>query len=393
MQSILKKQRIISHFIGLSGIGGVQSNFVEYMKNTKSHTSEYRHRIYTIGDVDAYYQFDSDVLDIRKISNLSRLILDVVSRNIIVHFYNNLSSFKVAFFLFFLPVSKLIVHERGTIWNQKSSSWLTPRFVAWKASIILVNSVATKTMLIKKIFIPEKKIKILHNGINIPLNLDCSQKNNSVFTIGFIGRLDTPKGVHILINTMHHLKNENIKLIIAGEGVLEHMLKKSAYKLNNIQFIGRVKNPYLFMSKINLLVVPSIREPLGNVCLEAGICRVPVLAANVDGLPEIIKNGFSGELIDATDQISIDFPKDAVPLPEFIVNPNTRKLEPPKQINYSLLAKKILELSMRPDRLDYYAYNLHNKVVNYFNINRYSTELHKIYYEMYKTPSIRSKKL
>ena len=90
---------------------------------------------------------------------------------------------------------------------------------------------------------------------------------------------------------MYHLRNENIKLVIAGEGVLEHMLKKNAAKLNNVQFIGRVKNPYLFMNKVSLLVVPSIREPLGNVCLEAGLCKVPVLATNVDGLPEIIENG------------------------------------------------------------------------------------------------------
>ena len=386
MQSKRKNQKIISHFVGLSGVGGVQSNFVEYMKNIESHSSRYQHKIYTIGSVDVHYQLVSDVLDIRKISNLYRLILDVVSRNVIVHFYNNLSSFKVAFFLFFLPVNKLIVHERGTIWNQKSTGWLVPRFVAWKASIVLSNSVATKTMLVKKISIPEKKIRVLHNGINTSINFDCSndnKKNSSIFSIGFIGRLDSPKGVHVLINAMYHLRNKNIKLVIAGEGVLEHMLKKNAAKLNNVQFIGRVKNPYLFMNKVSLLVVPSIREPLGNVCLEAGLCKVPVLATNVDGLPEIIENGISGELIDATDQISIDLPEGSIPLPEFVVNPDIYELQPPKQINSSLLAKKILELSMSPDRLKYYADNLHNKVTKYFNIHRYRTDLHKIYSEIY----------
>lgn len=386
MQSKRKNQKIISHFVGLSGVGGVQSNFVEYMKNIESHSSRYQHKIYTIGSVDVHYQLVSDVLDIRKISNLYRLILDVVSRNVIVHFYNNLSSFKVAFFLFFLPVNKLIVHERGTIWNQKSTGWLVPRFVAWKASIVLSNSVATKTMLVKKISIPEKKIRVLHNGINTSINFDCSndnKKNSSIFSIGFIGRLDSPKGVHVLINAMYHLRNKNIKLVIAGEGVLEHMLKKNAAKLNNVQFIGRVKNPYLFMNKVSLLVVPSIREPLGNVCLEAGLCKVPVLATNVDGLPEIIENGISGELIDATDQISIDLPEGSIPLPEFVVNPDIYELQPPKQINSSLLAKKILELSMSPDKLKYYADNLHNKVTKYFNIHRYRTDLHKIYSEIY----------
>jgi glycosyltransferase involved in cell wall biosynthesis len=205
------------------------------------------------------------------------------------------------------------------------------------------------------------------------------KKNKTIFHIGFIGRLDSNKGVHVLIEAMHFLKNENIKLIIAGEGVLESALKKSASKLSNVEFIGRVNSPYLFLNKIDLLVVPSIREPLGNVCLEAGMCRTPVLAANVDGIPEIIEHGVTGELIDATDEILVNFSKDALPLPEFVVNPTNQQLCTPKQINSSLLAKRILELSMNPKKLKYYSDQLYEKVIDYFSIKRYCTELHKIY--------------
>jgi glycosyltransferase involved in cell wall biosynthesis len=375
-------RKIISHFVGLSGIGGVQSNFIEYMNNIELHPSKYHHKVYTIGSVDSYYQLTNDVFDIREISNLYRLILDIVSKDVVVHFYNNLSSFKVALLLVLLPIRKLIVHERGTIWNQQTTSWFIPRFVAWKASIILSNSFATKTMLVKKFSIPSKKIRVLHNGINTLMDHNCGgnhKKNKTIFHIGFIGRLDSNKGVHVLIEAMHFLKNENIKLIIAGEGVLESALKKSASKLSNVEFIGRVNSPYLFLNKIDLLVVPSIREPLGNVCLEAGMCRTPVLAANVDGIPEIIEHGVTGELIDATDEILVNFSKDALPLPEFVVNPTNQQLCTPKQINSSLLAKRILELSMNPKKLKYYSDQLYEKVIDYFSIKRYCTELHKIY--------------
>ena len=386
MKQIHCKQKLISHFVGLSGIGGVQSNFVEYMKNVELHNSRYQHRVYTVGSVDPHYQITNNVLDIRKISNLYKLILDIVSKNTIVHFYNNLSSFKVALLLVFLPVRKFIVHERGTIWNQKSSKWLVPRFIAWKADIVLSNSYATKTMLVKKFSIPSKKIRVLHNGINTLMDHNCGgnyKKNKTIFHIGFIGRLDSHKGVHLLIEAMHFLKNENIKLIIAGEGVLESALKKSASKLSNVEFIGRVNSPYLFLDKIDLLVVPSIREPLGNVCLEAGMCRTPVLAANVDGIPEIIEHGVTGELIDATDEILVNFSKDALPLPEFVVNPTNQQLCTPKQINSSLLAKRILELSSKPEQLSQYADRLYKKVTNHFNIHRYRTELHNVYQELF----------
>ena len=136
------------------------------------------------------------------------------------------------------------------------------------------------------------------------------------------------------------------------------------------------------MSKIDLLVVPSIREPLGNVCLEAGLCRVPVLAANVDGLPEIIENKISGELIDATEEISINTVQGAISLPEFVVNPVKGNLSAPKQINPSILAKRILKLSSQDDKLKYYSNELNKKVKNKFSIDRYRRELHKMYREI-----------
>jgi len=377
----------ISHFVGLSGVGGVQKNFVEYInaQNILRSSNHFLHKVYTLGDIDQQYTLPIRVYNIRKLKFFFALVLDIISRRKIVHFYNNLTSFKVMLLLFLLPVRKLILHERGTIWNQKSSSWLIPHFIAWKADIILANSVATKTMLEKKFSISTEKIRVLHNGINTSLNCgycDVRKNNNSVFIIGFIGRLDSPKGVHVLIDSMNYLANKNIELIIAGEGVLESMLKKSASKLNNVKFIGRVDNPYSFISTIDLLVVPSIREPLGNVCLEAGLCKTPVLAANIDGIPEIIEDCVSGELIDPTDDITMDFPFNAVLLPEFVVDPVTYEIHTPLQINSKKLADKILELSLEEEILTGYSEQLHKRVVDYFNIDRYALELHRIYQGM-----------
>ena len=377
----------ISHFVGLSGVGGVQKNFVEYInaQNILRSSNHFLHKVYTLGDIDQQYTLPIRVYNIRKLKFFFALVLDIISRRKIVHFYNNLTSFKVMLLLFLLPVRKLILHERGTIWNQKSSSWLIPHFIAWKADIILANSVATKTMLEKKFSISTEKIRVLHNGINTSLNCgycDVRKNNNSVFIIGFIGRLDSPKGVHVLIDSMNYLANKNIELVIAGEGVLESMLKKSASKLNNVKFIGRVDNPYSFISTIDLLVVPSIREPLGNVCLEAGLCKTPVLAANIDGIPEIIEDCVSGELIDPTDDITMDFPFNAVPLPEFVVDPVTYEIHTPLQINSKKLADKILELSLEEEILTGYSEQLHKRVVDYFNIDRYALELHRIYQGM-----------
>jgi glycosyltransferase involved in cell wall biosynthesis len=376
--------RQISHFIGLKGIGGVQRNFIEFLDNMHTNHKQFKHKVYTMGEVDSEYCISANVLDIRKIRNLHLLVKDLISREVIVHFYNNLSSFKVALLLFFIPVRRLVIHERGTAWNQQVKKGFVTRFNAHKASVILSNSKATKVILIKKFLIPEFKITIIHNGINI--NNKCTVNNklktdDRVFKLGFIGRLDSPKGVHILLEAMQYLKKYKIKLFIAGDGPLFDTLRRQSTGCS-VVFMGRIDDPYDFLKQIDLLVVPSIREPFGNICLEAGLCRAPVLAANIDGLPEIIENYVSGELIDPTDDIEMDLPDGALKLPEFVVNPATHELYRPKQINPKYLARKIFELSSKKDVLSGYSEQLHKRVVGYFSLDRYSSELHKIYKNM-----------
>jgi len=371
----------ISHLIGLRGVGGVQRNFTEYLNNEGLKDSNLAHKIYTFGSQDSEYVV-SDVLDIRKFKNLYLFVKDIVSNRTIVHFYNNLSSFKVTFFLLLLPTQKIVMHERGTCWNQPKKYSFINKFNAMKADVIIANSMATKTMLIKKFAIPENKINIIRNGIGINLSIKKykeKKKKHSLFRVGFIGRLDSPKGVHVLIDAISKLNEYNIELYIAGSGPLSSELKKQSNGCKNVTFIGRIKEPFDFYKTLDLLVVPSIREPLGNVCIEAGLYNVPVLASNVDGIAEIIEHEVSGELMNPEENLSFESNSNAAPIPEYTINPELQELQKPKQLNASKLASKILDLSLNPDKLDLYANNLHSKVVQNFNIESYSFNLESVY--------------
>ena len=151
----------VSHFVGLSGVGGVQKNFVDFINQENLLKYKIRHKIYTLGGVDSQYKLNSQVYDIRNPINLFFLMKDIASKRVIVHMYNNLTSLKLAFLMFIVPVYGVILHERGTSWNLPSSRGFFLRFVTHKASVILVNSHASKVMLIKKFYVTEKKIKVL----------------------------------------------------------------------------------------------------------------------------------------------------------------------------------------------------------------------------------------
>ena len=128
--------------------------------------------------------------------------------------------------------------------------------------------------------------------------------------------------------------------MLAGDGHLEKDLKLLSKQNKKIKFIGNVANPIKFIKTLDILIVPSIREPLGIVNIEAGLCKIPVIASKIDGIPEVITNNYSGILINPTKKINLKQYEDYPPLPDFVIDPKTYKIKKPKQIDPKILSKK-----------------------------------------------------
>ena len=223
----------------------------------------------------------------------------------------------------------------------------------------------------------KKKIKVLYNGflgdhITKPVVESFPSKN----TIGYLGRLDSPKGVEIFIEAAKKLPGYTFK--IAGAGPLENYLKDIARDHENIEFVGRVNNPYLFLSKINILVVPSIREPLGNIIIEAGYMKKPVIASCVDGIPEILTHDETGILIQPKNSLPPK-QKEGLSHPEFVVNGVTKKVQKPKAIDSEELAKSIKSLVNNEQKQMNLSNNLFNLVTEKNTLQVYFESLEKHY--------------
>ena len=372
----------IIHQLSLSETGGVQRTFVQYMLYALK-KSGYKHFVYSRHDLSDiynsvkhyYYNINSSIF------NKLKFLYFIYSKNYLLHFYNNLGSESVNKLLKFLPSSNIIFHERGNVWNTDDQSKKFYQYNSSKAKIIIANSNASKLMLVKRFGVDENKIKIIYNGF-LSKNYKFDKKNykrySDKFSVGFLGRLDTPKGVHVFINSAKKLPDYDF--FIAGYGVLENELKNLAKGQKNIYFLGREKEPMNFISKIDIMVVPSIREPLGNTVIEAGYCKKPVIAANVDGIAEIIDNEISGILLTPDKDISFDkLPKNATPFPKVVINPITQKLVKPKEINADKLCKSIIKLALNEPIRKKYGENLYKTVKEKFNIEDYFEKLEKLY--------------
>ena len=153
----------IIHVISLErGLGGVQRSFVPYYRYAQKH-SKFKQYIFSNRNISKNYGHFNNFYKTNK--NFFLFLKHIVSKNSIIHFHNKLPSKKIYFLLKFLPITNIVFHEHGTAWNVKS---LQQKKIyqqnAMLAKKIIVNSIATKNLLVKKFKIKENKLKLIYFG-------------------------------------------------------------------------------------------------------------------------------------------------------------------------------------------------------------------------------------
>jgi len=372
----------VVHVISLlRELGGVQQSFISYYKYAQKH-SKHMQYIYSTHDRSKKYGEFKNFFLIRK--NFFSFLLHLYSPNSIIYFHNKLSSKIVYYLLKFMPSNNIVFHEHGEAWNvktkeQKKIYQANAKF----AKKIIVNSIATECMLIKKFKINEDKLKLAYYGFRDPkIKKKTIIKKN--IHVGLIARLESVKGTHLFIEAANILKNKNINFFIGGDGHLEEDLKKLSKKNEKIKFVGNVFNPLNFIKNLDILVVPSIREPLGIVNIEAGLCKIPVVASNIDGIPEVVINNYSGILINPINKVNFKYSRGDPPLPNLVIDPNTFKLNKAKELDPKKLSDSILFLANNKKLRLEYGHNLYQYVSKKFSIKNYFERLEEIYQNLEK---------
>lgn len=166
--------------------------------------------------------------------------------------------------------------------------------------------------------VPKERIVTLYNMIDIEqtepyiLTKDKArsqlQLDKDDFVFGHIARLATNKDQVNLIKAFALMKPycSKAKLVLIGDGDLEVTLKQQVKDLklqNEIIFTGFLSQAYQYMKAFDCFVLPSKQEAFGRVLLEAMIAKLPIIAARVNGIPEVI--GSSGTLVNPQDPIML----------------------------------------------------------------------------------------
>ncbi|GAB4315840.1 MAG: glycosyltransferase [Methanobacteriaceae archaeon] len=123
--------------------------------------------------------------------------------------------------------------------------------------------------------------------------------------VGYVGRLSREKGILNFLEAVNIIikKGKDINFSICGEGDLEEEVKEYLQKWNlqdKVEFKGWISEQDLphHLNNLKLIVIPSYTEGLPNLMLEAMTSGTPVLANQVGSIPELIRDGENGFLLD-----------------------------------------------------------------------------------------------
>ena len=166
----------------------------------------------------------------------------------------------------------------------------------WVYSGLLANGIAPSKLTVSRQGVANGLVEEAARGSR-------KQPSNDV-VVGFVGRLEHYKGVHILLEAIAQIpRHLPLRLRVAGSGTEPEYLRKlieAAGQDKRIEFCGSISREEVpdFLRSVDILAVPSNYMETGPlVVLEAHAFGVPVMGADLGGISERIRNGVDGWLL------------------------------------------------------------------------------------------------
>jgi len=181
------------------------------------------------------------------------------------------------------------------------------------AEVVFVPSLYTRDKVVSLYGVEQAKVKVMHNGIFFDEWTTLVDKAEKVdgrpLTVLCVARLYRRKGIDSLISAWSDVvaKNRKAVLRIVGDGLEGKSLRKLAAKNRlpeSIIFEGDVRSRSemaRLYANADIFCLPSLHETFGLVYLEAMAAGLPVVALNSTAVPEVVRDGIDGILIEPGD--------------------------------------------------------------------------------------------
>lgn len=188
------------------------------------------------------------------------------------------------------------------------------KVVLEKSDAIISVSEHLKREIMQYYGIGSEKITTIYNGVNTELfrplkrfprdkvmvtfNLDPKYK-----CVLYVGRIEPLKGVDILLKALCKIKEKlHLNVILVGSPSIRLTYVRRLWNVaedGGAIFLGKLGHKQLpiIYNLCDVIILPSLYEPFGNVALEALACGKPVITTNISGVSEIIRHYRTGFIV------------------------------------------------------------------------------------------------
>lgn len=211
-------------------------------------------------------------------------------------------------------IDTILIPKTGTIVPKYKREFYLPD-ESIRSTVIAITDFTHK-YLIDSYQIPDDLTELIYQGTDVKRFTTNKERKRDSFkryplpenaspVLGNVGMFEERKGQVVLLEAISKLVKDpfpNLYLILVGEGPDEQMLKNKVREMgldNNIAFFPFTREPMYVFERIDILVLSSLyKEGLPNVLLEAMSMKVPVVSSKMAGVPEIVKDGETGYLVE-----------------------------------------------------------------------------------------------
>lgn len=150
--------------------------------------------------------------------------------------------------------------------------------------------------------IPRERVIRLHNGVDLTRFTPRAEPPAGPPRVLFLGRLGDQKRVDVLLDALHLVRRAlpEVELDVAGDGPLMQALQVHAERLGlrrAARFLGRQEDVLPLLGAAHVLALPSEVEGTSNALLEAMASGLPVVATQVGGTQELVRDEVEGLLV------------------------------------------------------------------------------------------------
>jgi glycosyltransferase involved in cell wall biosynthesis len=231
-----------------------------------------------------------------------------------------------------------------------------PRDVLAPFSAIVCVCNATKRNLVS-LGIPPEKCRVIHNGVDCEGFTPNRSPGRFITWVGRISESDKNPMLFVRIAELARQRGLPLRFRMIGDGPALPLIRKYVVEHNvqNLQLDGWIQDARQIYRDAQILCITSTTEGLPLVLLESMASGVPVVASNVGGIPELIKDDSVGSLVATFTEV--DF------------------------------LNAIVSLCQDAERYSAVSRNARNWVKEGFSLNRMLDQLAGLYEELLKTRS------